>query len=452
MTDSPVEILQDLIRFDTTNPPGNERASIEYLERLFAGHGVETKILARDPERPNLLARLPGGDGDPLLLYGHVDVVPTDGQRWDRPPFSGEIAHGFVWGRGAIDMKGGLAMMVAALLRMKEAGETPSGDLIFAAVSDEERGGVAGARFLVEEHPEEFRGVRYAVGEVGGFAADVSGLRVYPIMIAEKQSCLLTLTFSGPSGHGSLGRRGGAMAHMAEAVRRIESRQLPVHVTPAARESLSALAGALPFPKSLFIKLLMRPRFTNRVLRMIGAPGAMFDAMLHNTVAPTVVAGGSVPNVIPGEVTLQLDGRVLPGYSPEDLVSELRSVLGDLGDGPDAPEIEVRHYDPGPGVPDMGIFQMLASVIEDADPGSVAVPALIPGTTDARFFSQLGIQTYGFLPMNLPQEIDFAAMFHAGNERIPLDALEFGADAIRTAIRRYDGRNDQPAARPAPPV
>jgi acetylornithine deacetylase/succinyl-diaminopimelate desuccinylase-like protein len=159
-----------------------------------------------------------------------------------------------------------------------------------------------------------------------------------------------------------------------------------------------------------------------------------------------------VPNVIPGEVTLQLDGRVLPGYSPEDLVSELRSVLGDLGDGPDAPEIEVRHYDPGPGVPDMGIFQMLASVIEDADPGSVAVPALIPGTTDARFFSQLGIQTYGFLPMNLPQEIDFAAMFHAGNERIPLDALEFGADAIRTAIRRYDGRNDQPAARPAPPV
>ncbi|MCH7594240.1 MAG: M20/M25/M40 family metallo-hydrolase, partial [Chloroflexi bacterium] len=167
-----------------------------------------------------------------------------------------------------------------------------------------------------------------------------------------------------------------------------------------------------------------------------------FDTMLHNTIAPTVVAGGSSANVTPGEVTLQLDGRILPGFTPEDLVSELKTVLGDLGEGPDAPEIEVRHYDPGPADPDMGLFGMLASVIEEADPGSVVIPALIPGTTDARFFSRLGIQTYGFLPMNLPREADFTAMFHAGNERIPVEALEFGTRAIQTAIRRY---NDEPA-------
>ena len=450
MPSSPVEILQDLIRFDTTNPPGNERACIEYLESLFSAHGFETKILARDPNRPNLVARLPGGDGIPLLLYGHVDVVPADGQQWNHPPFAGDTADGFMWGRGAVDMKGGLAMMASALIRLNKSGESPPGDLIFAAVSDEEMGGVFGARFLVEEHPEEFAGVRYALGEVGGFATDISGLRVYPVMVAEKQSVLLTLTFRGPSGHGSLARRNGAMTHMAEAVRRIESKRLPVHVTPAARQSLSVLARALPFPKALFVKLLLRPRFTNWALGRIGERGAMFDAMLHNTVTPTVVSGGSVPNVTPGEVTLQLDGRILPGFTPDELLSEIRGVLGELGEGKGAPEIELRHYDPGPARPDLGLFKTLASVIEDADPDSVVIPTLIPGTTDARFFSRLGIQTYGFLPMNLPQEIDFAAMFHAGNERIPLGALEFGTDAILTAIRRYEARNDQPTARPSP--
>jgi len=188
MSKSPSEILQDLIRVDTTNPPGNERACVGYLERLFAGHGFETKILALDPGRPNLVARLPeSGTSDPLLLHGHVDVVPSDGQHWDHSPFSGEVADGFIWGRGpgAIDMKGGLAMMATALLRIKVSDEIPPGYLIFAAVSDEERGGVAGARFLVEEHPEEFVGAQYEIGEVGGFATDVPGLRVYPVMVAE---------------------------------------------------------------------------------------------------------------------------------------------------------------------------------------------------------------------------------------------------------------------------
>ncbi|MBT4514420.1 MAG: M20/M25/M40 family metallo-hydrolase, partial [Chloroflexi bacterium] len=402
--------------------------------------GIDTKTLARDTERPNLLARIPGGSAPPLLLYGHVDVVPVESQQWDRPPFSGEIADGFIWGRGAIDMKGGLAMMASAMIRMKETGEAPPGDLIFAAVSDEELGGNFGARFLVEEHPEEFAGVRHAIGEVGGFATDVSGLRVYPLMIAEKQSVLVTLTFRGLSGHGSLATRSGAMAHMAEAVRLIESKRLPVHITPAVRESLSALARALPFPKSLFIKLLLRPRLTDWALGRIGERGAMFDAMLHNTVAPTVVTGGSVPNVTPGEVSLQLDGRILPGYTPDDLVKELKSVLGELGEGPNAPEIDLQYYDPGPAAPDLAYFRTLASIIEDADPGSVVVPTMIPGTTDARFFSLLGIQTYGFLPMNLPREIDFASMFHAGNERIPVDALKFGTDAILEAVRRYPGK------------
>jgi acetylornithine deacetylase/succinyl-diaminopimelate desuccinylase-like protein len=235
------------------------------------------------------------------------------------------------------------------------------------------------------------------------------------------------------------------MAQMAEVIRRVESQRLPVHVTPAAKESLIALARALPFPKNLFIKLLLRPRFTNWALGKMGERGALFDAMLHNTVAPTVVAGGSVPNVTPGEVTLQLDGRILPGYTEEDLVRELRLVLGDLGHGMNAPEITSRYYDPGPGAPDLGLFQTLASVIQEADPGAIVLPTLIPGTTDARFFSRLGIQTYGFLPMNLPREINFTSMFHAGNERIPLDALEFGADAIQKSIRRYHGMGRESA-------
>ena len=199
---NPVELLQELIRFDTTNPPGNEAPCIRYIEEVISGTGMVQQILSKDDHRPNLVARLRGrGDKPPLLIYGHVDVVTAANQTWCHPPFEGTRADGYVWGRGALDMKGGIAMMLAALLKICDNGITPSGDIIFAALSDEEAGGGYGAAYLVEHHADYFSGTKYAIGEFGGFSMYVGNRCFYPIMVAEKQACWLKCRIKGPAGN-----------------------------------------------------------------------------------------------------------------------------------------------------------------------------------------------------------------------------------------------------------
>ncbi len=210
----PAELLQHLIRFDTSNPPGGERECIDWVSSLLEEIDCEVRILARDPERPNLIARLRGrGQAPPLLLQGHVDVVPARGE-WSHEPFAGDIAGGFVWGRGALDMKGGVAMMIAAFLRAAAAAEPPPGDVILCVLADEEAGSELGAEFLVNEHPELFEGVRHSIGEFGGFMMELGGVRFYPVMVAEKQVCWARATLRGPAGHASMPIRGGAMGRL----------------------------------------------------------------------------------------------------------------------------------------------------------------------------------------------------------------------------------------------
>jgi acetylornithine deacetylase/succinyl-diaminopimelate desuccinylase-like protein len=428
----PVELLQRLIRFDTTNPPGNEQGCIAYLASLLGEAGLGCQTFARDPERPNLIARLPGrGEAPPLLFYGHVDVVTTAHQCWTVPPFEGRLVDGTVWGRGALDMKGGVAMMVAAVLRAQADGLTPAGDVILAVLSDEEAGGDVGARFLVEAHPEQFAGVRYAIGELGGFALTLRGRRFYPIQVAEKQLCWLRATVRGPGGHAALPLRGGAMAGLARVLDRLDRRRLPVHITPVPRMSLTAMAAHLPFPDGLLLRLLLNPRLTDRVLDLMGPLGRGFGPLLHNTVSPTIVQGGEKINVIPSRISLELDGRLLPGFGPDDVLAELRALLGP------AVAFEVLRSEPGPPEPDMGLFEALAGILNDADPTARALPLLLPAVTDARHFARLGIQTYGFLPMRLPPDFDFLTMIHAADERVPAEAVVFGTAAITELLRRY---------------
>lgn len=428
----PVEILQRLIRFDTTNPPGNEAACVGYVRDLLGAAGVEPVIVARDPARPNLLARLAGqGHAAPLLLYGHVDVVTTAGQTWRRPPFAGEIAEGCVWGRGALDMKGGVAMMLAALLRASAERLPLPGDLILAVLSDEENGGDFGARFLVEQHAEFFHGVRYALGEFGGFSLQIGPRRFYPIMVAEKQICWMRATVRGPAGHGSIPVRGGAMARLGALLRRLDRQRLPVHVTPVARRFFETISGALPFPSGALVGQLLNPRLSDRALDLIGPRGAAFGAMLRHTVSPTIVRGGDNVNVIPGEVQIDLDGRLLPGYTPDDLLAELRRVAGREVD------LAVLRHDPGPGEPDMGLFRTLGDILREADPQGIPVTMLGTGVTDGRFFARLGIQTYGFTPMTLPESLNFSTLIHAADERIPVEALDFGTEALVKAVQRF---------------
>ncbi|MGD0750850.1 MAG: M20/M25/M40 family metallo-hydrolase [Anaerolineales bacterium] len=428
----PAELLQNLIRFDTTNPPGNELPCIQYINGLLKDAGLKTNIVARTPGRPNLIARLKGtGQVPPLLLYGHVDVVTTEGQKWTHPPFEGEIVDGFVWGRGALDMKGGVAMLLAAFLKASADKIPLPGDVLFAAVADEEAGGDFGVRYLVDEHPDLFKGIRYAFGEFGGFNFSISGKRFYPIMVAEKQICWMKATFTGPAGHGSLPVHGGAMAKLARALHLLDTHQLPVHITPAVRMMVGSLAKNLGGPSALVIWQLLNPALTDLILKRLGGQADLFTPLLHNTVSPTMLQASDKTNVIPGEVNLGLDGRLVPGAKPEEMIRELHALLGG------EVQFEVLKADPGPAAPDLGLFDTLGDILRTLDPAGIPLPYVLSGVTDARFLSKLGIQTYGFTPLQLPDGFNFARTIHAADERVPVAALDFGVKAIFESLRKF---------------
>jgi acetylornithine deacetylase/succinyl-diaminopimelate desuccinylase-like protein len=432
----PVELLRALIRFDTSNPPGNERPCLEFVADLLRHAGLEPRFVARDPDRPNLVARLPGrGDSPPLLLYGHVDVVPASPQEWTHEPFGGALIDGDVWGRGALDMKGGVAMLVAALVRAARERLEPAGDVILGLASDEETGSELGAKYLVQEHAHLFEGVRFALSEIGGFTEWVGGRRLYPIQVAEKQRCLIRATIHGAGGHPSTVVRDTAADKLGRLLTALDKRRLPVHVTPVVREMLRAMSGALPTHQRLALRPLAVPAFTDRLLDLFGRDAASLDPLLHNTATPTVVRGGESTNVIPTEITVDLDGRVLPGQSPQDLIRELNALV------PRQARFEVVREEPAPRADaDLTLYPMLAQILREHDPGGSPMPTLVPGYTDARYFGQLGIQTYGFLPMRLPPGIT-TALIHAPDERVPADAVQFGTSCVFEAIRRYGSRS-----------
>ncbi len=424
-------LLQRLIQFDTTNPPGREAEAMRWVQGWLEDRGVSSELLARDPERPNLLARFSGrGAAPPLLVYGHLDVVTTAGQDWSVPPFEGVIKDGYVWGRGALDMKGAVAMYLTAVSEAHATGEL-AGDVVLALVSDEEAGGDYGAAWLVNEHPGRFEGIRHALGEFGGFNIEIAGQRFYPVMVAEKQICWLELSFTGPAGHGSLIHRGGAMARLGRALTALDGKLPPVHVTPVAERMFREIATGLGGAARTALLLALKPRLTDRVLNVMGRGARLFQPLFHNTVNATIVRGGKKVNVVPAEVSLQLDGRLLPGFSPDDLIAELKRLI------PVPFKVRLLRHDPGPENVDWSLYPLLKQTLEEADPGSRAVPLLLSGVTDGRHFARLGIQTYGFTPMKLPAGMNFSELIHAADERIPVKALDFGVETLRRFFRSY---------------
>ena len=426
-----VELARELIKLDTTNPPGEEHLAVELIERHLVEAQIESTRYEATPGRPNLVARIPGrGQAPPLLLQGHVDVVTTVNQNWRHRPFGGEEIDGYLWGRGALDMKSGVAMMVGASLRAHAQGGAP-GDLILCVLADEEAGGIFGAKWLVETHPELFAGVKHGIGETGGVAFHLGGKRFYPIMVSEKRGCQMTATLRGPGGHGSIPMRGGAMAKLGVLLTQLNSARLPVHLTKPVKMQLEAMRDALDEPFKSQMASLLDPATADATLNAMGSTGRSFDAMLHNTVNATIVSGGLKINVIPSEVVVHLDGRLLPGYGPEDMLRELRAVVGD-----DA-ELEVLLSGPAQPEIDLSQFELFASILREADPGCIPVPYLVQGGTDARHFASLGIRTYGFLPLNVPADFSYSQTIHAADERVPVSSLEFGAECVYEAVMRY---------------
>lgn len=430
----PGELLQHLIRFDTTNPPGNEIACVNYIAELCHSLDIETTIVSRDENRPNLIARIKGnGDAAPFMMYGHVDVVSTANQDWEHPPFGGDLIDGWIWGRGALDMKGGVAMMTAAFLKAKAEHLDLPGDVILCILSDEEAGGDYGARYLVENHADLFEGVQYAIGEFGGFPMFFGGKKFFAIQTAEKKVCWTKAIFRGPAGHGSMPNlsEDNATYKLSKALEALNTKRLPVHISPPARNMINAIADGLDGQMGDMLRLLLDPEHTDTLLDGMGEMGRRIDALLHNTASPNILRGGDKVNVIPGQVEMEIDIRLVPGSSPEEVFQELRDLFGV------AVELEAIRTDVGADYLDMGLYDTLAEILLEGQDDAQVFPLLLSGGTDGRHFAHLNIQTYGFLPMDLPEEFNFQRTVHAANERIPADALAFGTDKIVQVLQRF---------------
>lgn len=413
-----VELCQELIRIDTSNygngdGPG-ERKAAEYVAGLLDEVGIESTIIEGAPGRANVVARWGGGDGrPPLLLHGHLDVVPAEAADWQVDPFAGEIRDGMVWGRGAVDMKDFDAMLLSVVRARAAAGAAPDREVVVCFTADEEAGGHHGAEILINEHADLLADCTEAVGEVGGFSATVRGRRVYLIEAAEKGMAWMRLTARGRAGHGSMLNDDNAVTRLAGAVARIGAHQWPVRLTPT-MEVLLAAVGELAGTEAT-------PENAEALVEEFGDAARMLGAVIRNTANPTMLQAGYKTNVIPTEAWATVDGRFLPGF--ED---EFFATLAELA----GPGIEIdfeSKQDPWETPYDGDLVGAMTRSLLAEDPEALVAPYLMSGGTDAKHFRKLDMRSYGFAPLRLPSDLDFTSLFHGVDERVPVDALEFGA-------------------------
>lgn len=414
-----------LLRIDTTNPPGNERPAAEYLAAVLAKEGIEARIFEAKPTRASLVARLRGnGKAGPLLLNGHLDVVPVDPERWTHPPFEAVEADGCVWGRGAIDMKNMVTMGLMSLILAKRTGLALERDLIFAAVADEEAGSHEGALHLVEEHPEEVR-AEYVLNEVGGHTLYMGDRRFYPIQVSEKGICWFEMSVEGEPGHGSMPRPDNAVVRLARALERLGTTRLPQHVTPVVEGFLRTLAGGAPFPRNKVLPLVLSPTLAGTLLSLLEKQNLDqaigINAMLRNTASPTMLEAGKKVNVIPSIATARVDGRILPGHTLQQFLDEVQRVVG-----PDVRITVLDHHEGTSFTSDTPLYDTITRVLGRRDPQGTAVPYMIPGFTDSFAYGKLGATCYGFSPVRLGPELNFTRMYHGHDERIPVDGFLWG--------------------------
>lgn len=437
VTQEAVENLQNLIRIDTTNPPGNELPAVLYIRDVLQKAGLpenSMRIVESAPGRANLVARLHGdGTAKPLLLTGHVDVVPVERQYWTHEPFSGDIADGCVWGRGALDMKGLLVMYLEAFLLAKRQGLPLKRDLILAAIADEEAGFVHGSKFLVDQHRELIQ-AEYALNESGAMTLHMAGARVYALQVAEKGVCWLRMTAKGRPGHGSMPHSDNAIYHLSTALQRLKKAgHLPIHLTTTVRQMLGGLAEQLKPPTSLVFRLLGNPSLAGAALNMVPEEtrGA-FLSMLSNSISPTILKAGSKSNVIPSEAEAQIDCRLLPGCNPEDAIREILTITGE------GINLEVLYTTDGAEFStETQLYRLMEKATRQMDPGGVIVPYMIPGATDAFEYKRAGIIVYGFSPGILPEGFPMIKLAHGHDERIPISTFRSGLPPLWQVVSEF---------------
>ncbi len=429
ITSEVVEIVRDLIRIDTSNygddsGPG-EAVAAEYVEAKLKEVGIDAhRYETTSAKRQGVNARIPGKNPDrpALLLHGHLDVVPAQAKDWTFDPFSAEIHDGMIWGRGAVDMKDGDGILLAMVRSWARNGVMPDRDIILDFLPDEEAGSEHGSVWLVQNHPEWYRDATEAVGEVGGFSLTLrDDVRLYLVQTAEKGIRWMKLRAEGTAGHGSFLNNDNAVTRLAEAVAAVGNHKFDLALTPTVRDFIKAVSDALGMELSA--------EDPETLLAQLGPIARIIGATLSNTANPTMLTAGYKHNVIPGTAEAMIDGRFLPGFEDE-LIKDIENLLPpgvvreDVVNG-----IALEAPFEGP------LVEAMSAAIRAEDPFGTPVPYTVSGGTDAKAFSTLGIKCYGFLPLLLPPELDFSAMFHGVDERVPVTGLEFGVKVMDRFVR-----------------
>ena len=428
-----VEILKRLIRIDTSRP-GNESEAALYLREVLAASGIESELTGPEPSRKSIIARVRGaGAKPPLLLLSHLDVVPADPASWTHPPFAAEEADGFIWGRGAIDMKMMTAMETAILCEIAENGTGLERDIILAATAGEEEGGEPGLGWIAENAFDKIE-AEYALSEVGGFSLKAGRKRLYPVMVSEKGFCWLKIRFPGTPGHGSLPRDDHALRHAATGIARLLDRGFPLQVVEPVGSFLRSMADGESFPRSMVLRGVATPPLTAAMIRLVPA-GILRDRMeslLRNTANPTMLNSGTVRNMMPEYADLTVDCRILPGTSVRGFTDEVSRALGD------GCRVEIENSsEPQRVTGAEEMIGLLDDVIRRHDTAGEVVPYMITGFTDGRHINPRGVKCLGFTPLKIEEDFPVYELIHGIDERVPVDGLEFGTAVLRDVLNRW---------------
>lgn len=418
-----IRICQELIRIPSVNfgdGKGDEKDVADYVVKQLAEVGIESKIYESAPGRCNVVARIKGSNPNRpgLVVHGHLDVVPANAADWSVDPFSAELKDGYIWGRGAVDMKNMDAMILATVRSWARSGYTPERDIVLAFFADEEAGSIYGSHYMVKNHPEVFAGCTEAVSEVGGFSVTVAGgKRLYLIETAEKGIHWMKLTAHGRAGHGSVMNDENALTRLTEAVAKIGNYTWPQRYSKTVKAFFKRVADETGKP---YNEADLQP-----LLEEVGFAARMIGATLQNTANPTMLEAGYKANVIPGSASAVIDGRFIPGFEDE-LNSTIKSLIGEHI------TVETITRDKALEVPFEGdLVEAMCNALIKEDSVAIPVPYVMSGGTDNKALADLGIIGYGFSPLKLDADFDFMAMFHGVDERVPVEGLVFGARVLK---------------------
>ena len=428
-----VALLQTLIRFNTTNPPGNELPLAQYIHDLFTREEIESRLLIPGENRGAIVARIPGnGSQRPVMLLAHMDVVGVEAEKWSCDPFAGVIRDGFVYGRGAFDDKGMLAANVMTMLLVQRGGEKLTRDLIFVATSDEEGGGEFGIRWLVANH-RDLLDAEFAINEGGRTRIIAGGKRYLAIQVAEKISHMVSVTARGPAGHASVPLEQNAIFRLGRALERLSHYSEPLVLSETTRTFFRELARVWSDEserKAMLAIASSDPEEQSRGAALISRI-PMFNAVVRNTFSPTILAGGVQGNVIPAEVHALLNVRTIPGHSVDDVVTRLSQTIDD-----EYVEVTVssRSDDAPPSDSNSPMFAAIAKSATELDSGMAVVPYLGAGATDSAALRRIGIKAYGILPF--PMTVEDEKRMHGHDERLSIESLMFGVNLIHQSVLR----------------